>query len=92
MEQSAPVRGGRREPSVDVAICSVSADRSLTGCKVTSPEAKALLDAYLPTYKAPLKADDGVAIGNGLIAIEMDWKALSAAANAMRPDGSGALR
>ena len=76
---------------MDVAICSVSADRSLIGCKVTSQEAKALLDAYLPTYKAPLKADDGVAIGNGLIAIEMDWKALSAAANAMRLDGTGAL-
>ena len=75
---------------MDVAICRVSADRSLTGCKATSQEARALLDAYLRSYKAPQKADDGVAIGDGPIAIEMDWKALSAAANAMRPDGTGA--
>jgi len=76
---------------LDVAFCSVSADRSLTGCKVTGREARALFDAYLPTFKAPLKANDGVTIGNGLIAIEIDWKALSAAANAMRSDGTGAL-
>jgi len=76
---------------LDVAICSVTDDRSLSNCKVMGPATKALLDTYLPAFKAPLKADDGTAVANGLVAIEFDWGALSTAAQAMKPDGTGAL-
>ncbi len=71
---------------VDILVCRVTPQQRLTACQASSAEIAAVTHDLLPGFKVPKTADDGAPIGEGPVAIMVDWPAIWRAAKAYAPD------